>query len=244
LKKWVWLADSAKITEYPPAINVGMIAPEEILSLTELAEFFQEKLFPIQSREILLNPYSYQHPTTDQPNAIKIRQGNLLNYLLHFEDKPRYLIVGEAPGPWGCRFSGVPFTSERQLAQGELPFAGVPTSIHNPPVAERSATIFWDALKPYHQDFLVWNSIPLLPHKPGDRQSLRPPKRSEIGEFRFVLAFMIGHIQPETILAVGRRAEEALHMLEQPCHYVRHPSHGGKGEFIKALVKFFPSNIS
>ena len=78
---------------------------------------------------------------SDQKGQPKIfiieRQGNLLNYLLHFEGKPRYLIVGEAPGPWGCRFSGVPFTSERQLAQGELPFAGEPTSIHNPPVAER-----------------------------------------------------------------------------------------------------------
>jgi uracil-DNA glycosylase len=221
-----------------------MIIPEESVPLSELAIFFQEKLFPLPSYESLLNPYSYQHPNTDQPNAPKIRQRNLLNYLSHFEDKPRYLIIGEAPGPWGCRFSGVPFTSERQLAQGELPFNGKPTSIHNPPVAERSATIFWDTLKPYHQDFLVCNSIPLLPHKPNDPQTLRPPKRTEIREFQFILAFMIEQLQPETILAVGRRAEEALHMLKQPSYYVRHPSHGGKGEFIKTLVEFFPSNIS
>jgi uracil-DNA glycosylase len=221
-----------------------MIVPEEILPLTELAEFFQEKLFPIPSSESLLNPYSYRHPNTDQPNAPATRQKNLLNYLSHFEGLPRYLIVGEAPGPWGCRFSGVPFTSERQLAQGELPFTGKPTSTHNLPVVERSATIFWDLLKPFHQDFLVWNSIPLLPHKVGDPQTLRAPKRAEIREFQFILAFMIEVIRPETILAVGRRAEEALHMLGKSCIYVRHPSHGGKGEFIKTLVKFFLSRIS
>jgi hypothetical protein len=221
-----------------------MIIPEEPMPLTDLAEFFQEKLFPIPSGEDLLNPYSYQHPSTDQPNATATRQENLLNYLSHFEGIPRYLIVGEAPGPWGCRFSGVAFTSERQFAQGELPFAGKPTSTYNPPVAERSGTIFWNLLKPYHQDFLVWNSIPLLPHKPGDPQTLRAPKRSEIREFQFILAYMIEQLQPETILAVGRRAEEALHMLEQPCIYVRHPSHGGKGAFTKTLVKFFPSGIS
>lgn len=208
------------------------------MPLTALADFFQEKLFPIPSSESLLNPYSYSHPSTDLPNAAATRQRNLLNYLNHFEAKPRYLIVGEAPGPWGCRFSGVPFTSERQFAHGELPFTGESTSIHNPPVAERSATIFWETLKPHHQRFLVWNSIPLLPHKPGEPQHLRPPKMSEIREYLFILAFILAQLQPETVMAIGRRAEKALSFLQQPCTYVRHPSHGGKSEFVGFLVKF------
>jgi hypothetical protein len=189
--------DNAKIfLEVFTVIFCGENYLEKPMPLTALVDFFQKNLFPIPSSETLLNPYSYQHPHTDQPDAAKTRQRNLLSYLAYFKGKPQYLIVGEAPGPWGCRFSGVPFTSERQLANGELPFAGEPTSTYNPPVAERSATIFWDALKPHHQRFLVWNSIPMLPHKVGEPQTLRPPKKSEIKEYQFILAFIIEQLQP------------------------------------------------
>jgi hypothetical protein len=214
------------------------------MPLPALADYFQEHLFPLPSTETLLNPYSYCHPDSDRPNAPRIRQDNLRSYLAHFETIPQILIVGEAPGPWGCRYSGVPFTSERQLADGELPFSGTPTSTLEPPAAERSATIFWDALKPHHQHFFVWNSIPLLPHKLGDPNSLRPPKNAEIVEYQSILVFIIAQLKPVAVLAVGRRAEQALHLLGQPCHYVRHPSHGGKAAFLESLADFFGLSLS
>jgi hypothetical protein len=213
------------------------------MPLTALAETFKEQLFPLPSTETLLNPYSYFHPSSDLPDAPFTRQQNLLNYLTHFERNPHILIVGEAPGPWGCRFSGVPFTSERQLADGDLPFSGAPTSTLTPPAAERSATIFWGALKTHHQDFLAWNSIPLLPHKPGEPNNLRPPTKTEILTYQFILADIIEQLKPEEILAVGRRAEQAIQLLGEPCSYVRHPSRGGKRAFLKFLVDFFDSGF-
>jgi uracil-DNA glycosylase len=208
------------------------------MPLSALAKYFQQHLFPLPSSEVLLNPYSYAHPDTDQTGAAVSRQTNLLNYLSHFQEKPRILIVGEAPGPWGCRFSGVPFTSERQLANGELPFPGRPTSTLNPPAAERSATIFWETLKLHHDQFLVWNSLPLLPHAPNDPTRLRPPKKSELIEYQHILETVISLLQPEVLLAVGRRAQQALKLLNRPCQYLRHPSHGGKSEFLKVLIEF------
>jgi hypothetical protein len=210
-----------------------------MMPLRDLTVFFQEQLFPLPSTGMLLNPYSFYHPDSDQPEGPAIRQSNLLNYLGHFHSNPQIMIVGEAPGPWGCRFSGIPFTSERQLANGELPFSGKTSSTLEPPASERSASIFWDALKPHHRRFFVWNSIPLLPHKPGEPTKLRAPKKSEIAAYQHILQTIILLLQPEVTLAVGRRAEQALALLGQPCRYLRHPSHGGKSGFLKLLIEFF-----
>ena len=57
-----------------------------------------------------VNPYSVHEPSLDRPGGAAIRAANLKAYLgarLH----PRLMLVGEAPGYRGCRFSGIAFTS-------------------------------------------------------------------------------------------------------------------------------------
>jgi len=39
----------------------------------------------------------------------------------------------------------------------------------------------------------------------------------------------------EKICAVGRKAERVLGEIGVPCRYLRHPSQGGKAEFIAGL---------
>src|SRR3990172_3692916 len=65
------------------------------------------------------------------------------------------LFVGEAAGHRGARLSGLPFTSERQL------------SASGP--AEASATIVHRVLAELEieEDVLLWNVVPLHPHRPG-----------------------------------------------------------------------------
>jgi uracil-DNA glycosylase len=141
------------------------------------------------------------------------------------------LLVGEAPGWHGCRFTGVPFTSEAQLSSSSLPFQGHISSHGGAPHAEASATIFWQALKAHHPHFFVWCSVPFHPYQPGLPLSNRPPARQELLTFLPILAEVIRLLSPKLALAVGRQAQQALKWLEIPALSLRHPAHGGALEF-------------
>ena len=170
---------------------------------------------------------------------IKIRQQNLHNYLTSFPSNPRVMLVGEAPGPWGCRFSGLPFTGERQFLDGQLPFQGQPTSTFDPPVVERSGTILWGSLSAYHPDFFLWNCIPYHPFNPGEPLSIRTPLTSEIKQFSPTLKEIVKLVAPQRVIAVGRKAETAMDRIGVKAQYVRHPSFGGASAFRIAMQELF-----
>ena len=114
----------------------------------DLWNLFEMKIFPLQSTVELFNQYNDKDLNVDLPNADKIIRKNLLNYIKSFSEQPSIVIVGEAPGPWGCRFSGVPFTIEKQLCSGCLRFAGHQSSFNDSPYSENAATIFWRVMLP------------------------------------------------------------------------------------------------
>lgn len=160
-----------------------------------------------------------------------MRRQNLEAYVQSFPERPRLLLVGEAPGWRGCRFSGVPFTSEAQLEGGELPFQGVKTSLSPKAHREASATIFWEVLRPLHAHFFVWNALPLHLHHPGRQLSNRPPSRREIRWAAPMLRELLGLLQPQTVLAAGISASSALDLAGIKHLKVRHPAHGGARDF-------------
>ena len=100
--------------------------------LDEAWDFFQERVFPLPSSERLFNPFHDWDPRVDLPAGPEIRRTNLFNYLSSFTRKPPLLMIGEAAGPWDCRFSGVPFTGEKELSTGVLPFRGARSSRDEP----------------------------------------------------------------------------------------------------------------
>ena len=211
------------------------------MKLQPLWEFFIQEVFLFESTDILWNPYRGENPELDQPGGAKIRQKNLFKYLECFKNPPHFFLVGEAPGPWGCRFSGIPFTSERALAQGQMPFQGRPSSILDALASERSGTILWEVLTDFFPDFLLWNCIPYHPTNPGEPLSIRTPKKSEILEHSHILHHMIKILNPERIVAIGRKAEIALNSIGIEAAYVRHPSHGGAKEFNTGIKRNFQS---
>jgi hypothetical protein len=215
--------------------------------LADLWNFFQEKVFPLPSTDRLFNPFRDVDPRVDLPEGRDIRRANLFGYLSSFKRKPPLLLIGEAAGPWDCRFSGVPFTGERDLCTGALPFRGerssraepLLTSGRTPPYTSQTAAIFWGVLRPRHSDFLVWNCVPFHPHREGRILSVRPPDTGEIRRFLDPLASLDRLLRPERIIAIGRRAEQALKAAGLSAPYVRHPSQGGARQFRDAMGQLF-----
>jgi len=187
----------------------------------------EEQLFTAEAGPGLFNPYADRDGAHDQPDAVAIRQANLRQYLAAYTARPDVFLLAEAPGPWGCRFSGVPITSEAQLLDPAFPLSGAQSSARLAPHTEYSANIYWRVMAPYFPRFFTWNSVPFHPFKPGEPFSIRTPKSSEVKAFGGVLHGLLDLLQPTAVLAIGRKAEYALNQIGVTATYVRHPSQGG-----------------
>lgn len=207
--------------------------------LIELWRFFQETVFTLPdstaSDRSACNFYHQELLGIDLPGAAEIRCNNLEAYVSSFSGRSQLLLVGEAPGWRGCRFSGIPFTSEAQLCSSELPFQGNKSSLSSKAFHEASATIFWDAMRPLHPDFFVWNALPLHPHQPGKPLSNRSPSRQEIQQGVYVLRQVVSLLSPHRIIAVGKSASIALELAGVEHMTIRHPAHGGARDFRKSI---------
>jgi len=207
----------------------------------------KEELFPIPSTDKLFNHYNTIDPRVDLPDAAEIRRENLRNYIAGFSEHPRFLVVGEAPGPWGCRFSGVAFTSERQLHLCAVPFRGRRSSEQRPsirlkkrpPYTSQSAEVFWRVMRPYCPKFFVWDCLPLYPHDPGRILSIRSPTVDEIDRFSQILKAIREAIEPRKILAVGSIAQHSLNGSGIDHVLIRHPAHGGAALFKEQVEGVF-----
>lgn len=198
-------------------------------------ELVERELFDVPSTDDLFNPYRDVHPDLDRPDAALIRRDNLAAYFASYEQRPDLFLLAEAPGPWGCRFSGVPVTSEAQLLDPSFPVGGRASGRQDEPHQEYSANIFWRLLRPWFPRFFVWNSVPLHPHRPGEPLSIRTPRTSELRRFEPLTAALIEAVAARRVLAVGRKAEATLARINVEATYVRHPSQGGAAEFAAGI---------
>ena len=199
--------------------------------MIELFNIFEEEVFSTRSERDLFNQYKDNNPEVDRKNASSIRRNNLKNYLETFHTTPRTILVGEAPGPWGCRFSGVPFTSEYQFTEGDFPFNGTQSSNNSEPYEERASKSFWKATLDYHYEFVVINCVPIHPHIQDQPLTIRTPRAGEVRSFLPITEKILNTIRPELVVSVGKKAEKALDNIGVSSIYVRHPSHGGSSIF-------------
>lgn len=173
-----------------------------------------------------VNPYrdADEAPGLDVPGAAAIRRRNLAAYLRERADA-RVLLIGEAMGYRGGRFSGMAFTSERQLLAWGAPFA--PSSTRPGGWAEPSATVIHGALAECDAEraVVLWNSVPGHPHQEGAPLSNRAPASAERAAGAPLLDAVIELVRPDLVVAVGRVAERALG--DRAGAVVRHPSQGG-----------------
>jgi uracil-DNA glycosylase len=176
-------------------------------------------------------------PALERSEGPELRRSNAAAYLEARAGRAPLLLVGEAMGYAGGRFSGIAFTAERTLLAWGAPFAA--TSLRPEGWAEQSGTIVHGALAALgiEHDAVLWNVVPAHPHRPGEPLSNRTPAAGELRAGAEVLGELIERLQPRATIAVGRSAERALGELGMPCHgNVRHPANGGATAFRQGLA--------
>jgi hypothetical protein len=185
----------------------------------------------------VFNQYRDWDPALERPDGPKLRRNNLLHYLEVFSGAS-YVLVGEAAGYAGCRFSGIPFTGEAQLV-GSDPLAwavdgGLGQTSLAEPWRERSADIVWPALGE-RRDCVLWNAFPWHPFKDGPLTNRRP-RTGELRQAQDVSRCFLSLFPQAEIFAVGRVSQRALEELGINAAYIRHPSHGGKRAFTAGVA--------
>jgi hypothetical protein len=187
-------------------------------------------------------------------NAAFVRRMQLMLYLnqrLLTADK---ILIAEAPGYQGARFSGIPMTSERMLlghhasvlSSDILNGTGLPvrTSCLRLPRAglfgmnEPTATVVWSHLLQSGFDshsFVLWNTVAFHPYQMNNAMSNRTPTPQEINALSPLLHSFLGLFPKAKIIALGKIAYGTLTDMGINCMPVRHPSMGGANQFRQQL---------
>lgn len=189
------------------------------------------------SPETVVNPYRDEVPELDLPGAARQRRRHLEAYLERV-GRPGVVLLGEAFGYRGGRFSGIAFTGERQIAGAgaeRLPWASTPpfrpTSRHPRLWLEPSGSVVWGALGGEIRGVLLWNAFPWHPPGAAGPLSNRTPERRLLLGNLHVLEELLAATAGARVLAVGRTAQAALAHLGVAAPALRHPAHGGAGLF-------------
>ncbi len=153
------------------------------------------------------------------------------------------MIVGEAPGYNGCAKTGIPFSSEQllrqEMIQGKVFGKANGFHVSNNSVSnEQTASSMWQVLQSYEIIPLMWNAFPFHPHRKDDRRSNRKPTIKEISEGSIYLSMLMDLFEITRVIAVGNSAEEALKRAGIAHAKVRHPSYGGKVDFMNGMRQF------
>jgi uracil-DNA glycosylase len=166
----------------------------------------------------------------DLPGAAAIRVENLRAYLAERAGAD-VVCLGEAGGYQGMRWSGIAFTSERNLLGWGLPYR--PTCAART-WSEPSGTIVHKVLEELGAErrVILWNTVPTHPHRPGVPLSNRRPTIAEVEAGAPLAMRLIELVQPRTVVAVGRIAES---VLPSGTVYVRHPANAGGPAFREGM---------
>lgn len=188
-----------------------------------------EKLSNRESSDTVFNPYR-------DPKVLN-NLFNFFNYLI--EHSSSVMLVGESPGYDGCRWTGIPFTSGFVVRNSNhMMFKTIGEGIYlEKIVKEKTGTIMWEYFGKDKPIPILWNSFPFHPHDKGKSESNRKPTSMEVQEGVEYLKMVYNIFKPKTICSLGRVGEGTLkkNFPIRDVKYIRHPSRGGKYEFIEGM---------
>jgi len=221
-----------------------------------MIDAFIDRLAATEAPPGCVNPYSVYLPGVDtSPEAPAIRRRQLAAYLTRRRDTARLMLVAEAPGYQGARFSGIAMTCERTLL-GRKP--GVPPEVvlgdgpgqrtshpdtgrNRPETAhgfcEPTASIVWRELVALGltDRAVLWNVFPFHPHRDAAPLTNRTPSQAEVAAHLDVIADLQSHFAAARVICIGNTARDHLHPLYPDLPALRHPANGGASKFRDGL---------
>jgi hypothetical protein len=195
--------------------------------------------------ENAFNPYVDLCSEFDKPNAPELRRSNL-ERVFHaaLDTRVDTIWIARDLGYRGGRRTGLALTDEAHLeAHASLyRIDSLARSTNGPVVAERTAKVIWDMLFRIGQPVFLWNVFPLHPHEADSPLTNRCHTRAERLACRHIMLSLIQLLRPNSVLTIGRDAEQALADLGVGAKCVRHPSYGGQSEFIDGVSAHYGLN--
>ena len=153
----------------------------------------------------------------------------------------RVLLVGEAPGFKGCKLTGIPFSSGKMIEESDHRlFRSIKKELTISEIdSENTATMVWEYLARKRTIPLFWNSFPFHPHPENNLHKNRAPNKNEIATGVSYLQNLAEIFQPERIAGIGHAGTRCatLAFPDREIAYIRHPSYGGKSDFVKGMNK-------
>ncbi len=202
------------------------------------------------SRPRVFNPWSDFDRANDLgPEAPAIRRDQLRRYLSERIGRARLLLVAEAAGYQGAKFSGIAMTSERQLVASpslldSVYFEGSKRrtsreSVRAGGFTEPTATIVWGKMLEAGlegREWVNWNTFAWHPR--GDTSlSNRTPTPDELAAGLPALKLFLALYPKVPVVAVGEKARATLEGLGVGVvAAVRHPANGGAGKFREGIA--------
>ncbi len=170
---------------------------------------------------------------------------NLKHYLEYLYDNKynEVLLIGEALGFSGGRLTGLPFSSGELIMHSDYEiFKDLRSKMEIEVVeGERTASMIWETLSQYNTVPIFWNAFPFHPYQKRKPKSNRAPTQKELQEGRFYIEELVKIFEPKMIASIGRKGQSALQQIypDREVTYIRHPSYGGKRDFIEGIEKLF-----
>lgn len=151
----------------------------------------------------------------------------------------RILLVGEALGYKGGNITGIPFSSGKTFARFDHPLLNkIAKQLKLSKLeSENTATIVWEYLSKKSETPLFWNSFPFHPHPKGNKNKNRAPTAKEVEAGIVYLKKLHSIYKPKLVAGIGGKGVECAQKAfpEQDIIYIRHPSYGGKSDFIDGM---------
>lgn len=192
----------------------------------------------------VFNPWGERNDLDREDDGPGARRHRLKTHV-DIEDA-KLVLVAEALGYNGGRFSGCAMTSERLLLEGAIPrlenMSQKRITTRKIPFSEPTATIVWKCLFEHQiaERTVLWNAFPF--HPMGDSElSNRAPTKEELQVGLPLLETLLRIHSDAEVVAIGRKAESSMALLGIECKTARHPSMGGAPAFRSAIRSIMAS---
>ena len=193
--------------------------------------------------------------------APRHRSNHLRAYLNARLNTAEALLIAEAPGYQGAKFSGIPMTCERTLlghrpwvSRGDVfdeaierhrtsrPPEASSQAVRRSGFCEPTAAYVWRGMadRPgLSKKIVLWNLFGFHPHETKSTLTNRTPTDTEIRSNCHVLEAFLRLFPDRPILSIGNISKEYLKKWGHPCKLsTRHPANGGGAVFRENFAEF------